>query len=299
MSDFAFESDSIDLPQGAWAGTHRRSLTWRGHDVLALTQGARRNFVFPLYTPAGFLVTTESPADHPHHNSLWIAADHLHVQVPAGPRVEPYAYNFYVNDVFQGRAPGRIVETGVESGETADGAFAITQELAWVGPPEWAAETGRVVARERRTLTLHPGDEAHVIDLESELSPTDWDIVLGPTRHAYFNFRIAESMRAERGGRLMDGAGAAGADAVMAGNARWVDYSGSVGGGHVAGIAMRAGDGIERPHWFATDWGVVTLQPFRDTPGEVKRGEVLRSSVRVIVHDGTPDAARLEALFAA
>jgi hypothetical protein len=30
----------------------------------------------------GFTITTESPADHPHHNSLWIGTDHLHVHMP-------------------------------------------------------------------------------------------------------------------------------------------------------------------------------------------------------------------------
>ena len=108
MSEFSFESDTIHLPTGAWARAHRRSLRWRGRDVLALTQGTMRPYIFPLYTPAGFAVTTESPADHPHHNSVWIASDHVHCLVPSAGGIEEYTYNLYVDEVFQGRAPGRI-----------------------------------------------------------------------------------------------------------------------------------------------------------------------------------------------
>ena len=28
-----------------------------------------------MLTPKGFAVTSESPGDHPHHNSVWVAAD--------------------------------------------------------------------------------------------------------------------------------------------------------------------------------------------------------------------------------
>ena len=65
---------------------------------------------YPLYTPRGFPVVSEAPADHPHHNAFWIAADHVHCQMPAADnRIEEYTYNFYNDDTFQGRAPGRIV----------------------------------------------------------------------------------------------------------------------------------------------------------------------------------------------
>ena len=64
------------LPKGAWAQSHRLNVRWRGKDLTALSQGAFRAYLFPVYTPAGFAVTSESPLDHPHHNSLWIGVDH-------------------------------------------------------------------------------------------------------------------------------------------------------------------------------------------------------------------------------
>src|SRR5437868_12706529 len=117
--DFSFNDDPIALPKGAWAATERRTLRIDGRPALSFTQGPHRNYIFPLYTPAGFLVTTEAPADHPHHNSCWIGADHVHCKMPAaGGRFEDYTYNFYLDETFQGRAPGRIIETGIR-GERA------------------------------------------------------------------------------------------------------------------------------------------------------------------------------------
>src|SRR3954464_6365036 len=150
---FSFNDDPITLPKGAWAATERRTLRFNNRPVLSLTQGRRRNYIFPLYTPAGYLVTSEAPADHPHHNSCWIAADHVHCKMPAmGDRFEDYTYNFYLDETFQGRSPGAILETAVSGEQTGPNAFRIAQDLEWRGPVEWAAPSGRIAARERRII---------------------------------------------------------------------------------------------------------------------------------------------------
>src|SRR5438552_2940223 len=111
---FSLSDDAIALPKGAWARTHRRTLRKNERPVLAFTQGRCRSYIYPLFTPAGYSVTSECPADHPHHNSFWIAADHVHCRMPvAAGRYEEYTYNFYLDDTFQGRAPGQIVEIGL------------------------------------------------------------------------------------------------------------------------------------------------------------------------------------------
>ena len=78
--------DVVALPTGAWAGAHRRTLRHDGRPVLALTQGKHRAYVYPLFTPEGYAVTSEHPADHPHHNSFWIAADHVYCRMPVDAR---------------------------------------------------------------------------------------------------------------------------------------------------------------------------------------------------------------------
>lgn len=290
MPEFNLVSDEIALPPGAWARTHRRRLLLDGQSVLALTQGAFRAYVHPLCTPAGFAVTAETPADHPHHCGLWVAADHVHALMPAaGGTLEEYTYNFYVDEIFQGRAPGRILETAVAGRPTSTG-YTIEQSLDWRGPAEWAAPAGRTIARERRVLSVTPGRQNHRFDVLSELTAGDLALRLGPTRHAWFNARVADSMTALNGGTVRDDRGRTGADAVSGEGARWVDFTGPVGGGQVAGITVIAQPEPGRPpFWYVSEWGVITVGPFRHAPLELAPGATWASRYSVLVHDGPAD----------
>ena len=59
-NDFILETDPIGLPRGAWAKTERRMLQWRGRELLGLSQGQFRAYLFPVFTPNGFAITSES-----------------------------------------------------------------------------------------------------------------------------------------------------------------------------------------------------------------------------------------------
>jgi hypothetical protein len=297
---FTLTDDSIALPRGAWARTHRRTLRKDGKPVLAFTQGRQRSYVYPLFTPGGYPVTTECPADHPHHNSFWIAADHVHCQMPvAHGGYEDYTYNFYVDETFQGRAPGQIVEIDVKAEAKGSDELRVTQLLEWRGPIEWAAPAGRVAARETRTLRLTSKPGMHILDVESRLAGTEWDFTLGPTRHAYFNVRVADSMIAQFGGVVQDDAGRVGGNAITGTKSRWVDFSGPVGGGKTAGLAVFPDP---RDHedlsWFVADWGVVTVGPFRIMGLLVKKDQELVARYRVIAHDGSAEEAGIAKQFA-
>jgi hypothetical protein len=294
LGRFTLGDDAIDLPRGAWARTERRTLRLDGRPLLSLTQGRHRAYVFPLYTPQGFTVTSEAPADHPHHNSFWIAADHVHCQMPAADdRIEEYTYNFYLDETFQGRAPGRIVDVGTSGEAAGDNAIRVRQSLEWRGPMEWAAPAGRLAATETRTLRIAAEPDIYVIDVESRLAAADWDFVIGPTRHSYFNVRVAEGIAVTSGGAVIDDAGRSGGAAITGAEARWVDYSGPVGGGHLAGLAVFPDPRDHRDiSWFVTDWGVVTVGPFRKEGRSVRKGEAVTVRYRVLVHDG--DAAAID-----
>lgn len=298
---FHFAEAAIALPKGAWARTERRLLTHDGRIVLGLTQGRQRPYVYPLTTPAGFPVTSEGPADHPHHNSFWIGADHLHCRMPVeGEKFEEYTYNFYVDEVFQGRAPGRLLAGEAAFERLGPDTCRLTQAIEWRGPVEWAAPQGRLAAQETRTLDVALVDGATVIDVTSELAAAEWDFTLGPTRHAYFNVRAADTMTAANGGTVFDDRGAVGGANVTGTGARWVCAEGPVGGGHRAGLAVfpHPADHADLS-WFAADWGVVTVGPFRLAGQLVRRGERLTARYRVLAFDGPADAIDLAGRFAA
>lgn len=287
MPDFALERPTLDLPTGAWAQGWRTLLRADGSTLLGFTQGRMRNYLFPVMSPAGVVVTSESPADHPHHNSVWVGADHFNAHLPAaGGRTEEATYNFYIDDVFQGRAPGRILETGIDGQAQGGNRFAVRQTLDWRGPQEWGAPDGRVLAREIRTTLLTIAENAVMIDVASALRPTDQAVTIGPTRHAWFGVRVAESMNVNEGGRLIDAEGRSGGAQVSGGRAPWIDLSGGVGGGRRAGIAIFPDPRQRWDAWFATDWGTVAINPVLEQSRTVEAGEEALYAMRLLVHDG-------------
>lgn len=296
-SRFSLEVDDLALPPGAIARTERRVLRRDGKPLLGLTQGRMRPYVYPLFTPSGFAVTSESPADHPHHNSLWIAADHVHAQVPTTPgHHEAYTYNFYVDETFQGRAPGTLI-AGPATLETESGDRAVlTQSVEWRGPVEWGAAQGRTIARETRRIVVTCVPGALVLDLESVLAAAKWDLELGPTRHAYFNFRVADSMVVSMGGRVRDDRGRVGGAAIGDIGARWVAFEGPVGGGARAGVAAIPDPAeADKTSWFVADWGVVSVGTFRLDATRISADAPLRTRLRYVAYDGAATDARIAA----
>lgn len=292
---FAFDLAPIGLPAGAWAATHRRLLHHDGRPLLGLTQGAMRACVYPVFTPAGFPVTSEAPADHPHHQSLWVAADHVHAHVPAAEgREEAYTYNFYVNDTFQGRAPGHIVEQEARGRSLGGDVFELAQRLHWRGPPEWAAPQGRVILEESRRLRVRVDGACVAIHLCTTLAPVEWDVSIGPTRHALLNARVSEAISLDPARQLVDDAGRPwpGPTSGVSTPTRWLDFTGAVGGGHTAGLALVPLPRGEDGWWFATDWGVMTWSPVRDCAVRIARGATATYQACCIAHDGPlpPDA---------
>ena len=298
LNNFSLEGDEVALPKGAWAQSHRLNVRWRGRDLTALSQGAFRAYLFPVYTPAGFAVTSESPLDHPHHNSLWIGADHVNCYLPfASGAFEEANYNFYVNDIFQGRAPGRILGVGVEADEIAEDHLRLVQRLHWQGPIEWGAPERRTLAVETRTIDIRPGEVANLFDVRSQVRAAEWDLRIGPTRHAYFGLRLTEALRVTNGATMVDAEGRVGGGAISGEVSDWVDCSGTVAAGRRAGAALFPYPSAQGFPWFVADWGTLTVNPLEGKGCALKRGDVLDFAVRFVVHDGDAEAADVAGMY--
>ncbi len=101
------------------------------------------------------------------------------------------------------------------------------------------------------------------------------------------------------GGVVRDDKGHTCGEAVSGTQARWIDFSGPVGGGHVAGVTVFPDPrDHEDMSWFVADWGVVTVGPFRVKGAFVKRGEALKARYRVLAHDGDAGAADVAGAYA-
>lgn len=285
---FSLTAAAIPLPKGAFAGWARHVLRFEDRPIAAVTTGEFRPYLHPVWSPQGYVVTAERPADHPHHCGIWCAADHVALMMEGSDRIERYDYNFYVDAVFQGRAPARIVMRELalaeQSGETA----VLEQRLDWLGPREWSAAEGRPVLAERRRTTITAMPDATIFDVVSEIEcASACPVEIGPTRHAYFNARLADAITLTGEGRLGDDRGRRGAADIGA-DPRWVDFRGPVGGGHVAGLAVAPHE-TEGNGWFMADWGVVTVGSMRAAGLAVAPGRTVRLGCRFVAHDGDLD----------
>ena len=298
MRHFTVEDDRIDLPRGATARARRVKVGWRGRQILGLSQGDFRNYIYPVFTPSGVQVTSESPIDHPHHQSVTIGADHFNCYLPySSDKVEEANYSFYVNYVFQGRAPGRIVSRSVDGAEIASDHLRLTQELDWQGPEEWGAPDRRTVARETRTIDVRPGDDANVIDIRTRLSPTQWTLRIGPTRHAFFTVRLADGLRVVDGGSVVDSEGRSGRDAISGERAAWVDACGPAYKGRRAGIAVFPHASTSGSPWGVADYGTITVNPLLESSWELGPGDTAEAGVSIVVHDGSTEEAGIAEMY--
>ena len=292
MGNFTVEDDRIELPRGATARARRVKVGWRGRQILGLSQGDFRSYIYPVFTPSGVQVTSESPIDHPHHQSVTIGADHFNCYLPySSDKVEEANYSFYVNYVFQGRAPGRIVSRSVKGSEIAPDHLRLTQELDWQGPEEWGAPDRRTVAAETRTIDVRPADDANVIDIRTRISPTQWALRIGPTRHAFFTVRLADGLRVVDGGSVVDSEGRSGGDAISGERAAWVDACGPDNQGRSAGIAVFPHASTSGSPWSVADYGTITVNPIRESSWELGPGDSAEAGVRLVVHDGSTEDA--------
>ena len=296
-ADFTLDTLDVALPSGAFAGGGRDVLRHGQTPICAFTRGRFRPCLHPVWTPAGFVVTAEQPADHPHHRGIWCASDHVGLLMQGPNGTERYDYCFYVDEVFQGRMPGQIRQNALWIAGQTKTASVVVQELDWIGPVEWGAPDGRKVLTERRTTAVSIVDRAFVFDISSEIEPASGiAVALGPTRHAWFNARIADGIAVDRNTGPVDDQGRRGAAQITSRGAAWVDFSGPVGGGAEAGVTVMPVD-PDQQSWFVSDWGVLTVGAIRDGAHTLQPGDAVRFSCRMVAHDGgKPDIERLEAL---
>ena len=305
MKHFHVDTETQVVAGSPTPKLRRVAVRWKGRPILDLTQGTFRNYIFPVYSPAGVPLTSETPSDHPHHNSVVVSADVVFVKLPPqitslSNEIEEATYNLYVNEIFQGRAPGRIWATAVEAEERGPDRLTLVQSLQWQGPVEWGAPPDigrRVIAEETRTIDILPGDVSNVIDVRSQLRPTQWDLTIGPARHAYFTVRVEDSLRPSGGATMIDSKGRVGAASISGSTADWVDISGPAAHGRTAGLTVMLHSSLAGAPLYCADYGTITINPFMRERGVLDRGQELDLAIRLLAHDGDHEQAGVAAAF--
>jgi len=269
--------------------------------------GRAKPVLHPLVGPRGRRVTRAWPLeegvageahDHPHHESLWFTHGMVNGidfwakakgRWPSDPAAEPIP---------------RIVQRALAA-TAAGGRASIDATNDWVGPD------GAIVCTERRRFVFSADATARVVDVEITIAADHGSVTLGDTKEGTMAIRVATPLQpkeangsAGAAGRIVNSEGLENG-AAWGKPARWVDYSGPIGGA-VVGIAMLDHPAnIRHPtHWHARDYGLFAANPFglHDFTGAARgsgdhtipAGESLTLRYRIVIHDGDAAAAGIE-----
>jgi len=230
-------------------------------------QEAHRPFFHPLLGPGQVPMTRPWPCtdaaipatvskDHPHHTGLWVAYGEVN------------GVDNWTNDAKAGWQIHKSFEN-VTSGPVM-GAFRETLD--------WTDAAKKPNLAEVRTIRVYalPG-EARMIDIEVTLQAKYGPVLFGDTKEGSLcAVRIRDELCGDKGGRLVNSAGLAGADA-WGKPAAWIDDSGAADGRRVGLAMFDSPENMRHPtRWHARTYGLLGPNPFGITafdPKSSRRGD--------------------------
>ncbi|MCW5978399.1 MAG: PmoA family protein [Bryobacteraceae bacterium] len=254
-------------------------------------------YLHPLRTATGKIVTRRYPMeaaagekhDHPHHQGLWFAHGD-------------------VNGIdFWSALPSR---TGEKYGRVALKAVSDLvsgKKGSITGAFEWQDANGKPLLREDRTMTFHRHPELRIIDFDIRLTGIA-KAHFGDTKEGTFAIRMADSMKEENGGKLVNAEGASGEKATWGKRSNWMDYSGEVEGER-AGVAIfdHPGNPKHPTYWHVRGYGLFATNIFgehdfyndkaRDGGMTLEPGQTWRFRYRVVIHPGDAVSAGVARLY--
>ncbi|QEG33200.1 DUF6807 family protein [Bythopirellula goksoeyrii] len=172
--------------------------------------------------------------DHPHHTGIWVAVDK-------------------VNDIKFWAQEGRIKNRAVEVVETGSNPAVLKVKNDWLNP------NGEVVLKERTTICIF---ENRLLIYDIRFTTGEEPVTFGDTEEGFFAFRMADSIREEATGEIVNADGLKTAKGCWGRQSNWVDYSGQVEG-RKYGVAIFDHPLNFRPgRYHVRDYGLFAINPF-------------------------------------
>lgn len=255
-------------------------------------------FLHPVRAVSGTVVSRQFPMaavegesrDHPHQRGLFFAHEKVN------------GTDFWNNE-FTYKTPNRGVIAFDKVGEMKNGKRSGVLRVLF----DWKDPHGKVLLTEDRTMVFYGGAKNRVIDFDITLTAASGEVTMGDAKDGGFGIRVADAMKEDKGGTMVDAEGDRGEKNVWGKPSNWVDYSGEIGGEKV-GIAIfdHPANPNHPSRWHSRAYGLFAVNPFgnhvfdkaapvRDIP--LAQGASLRYRWRVVVHPGDTESAGIAALW--
>jgi hypothetical protein len=159
----------------------------------------------------------------------------------------------------------------------------------------WETADGKPLTDEERRFTFYnQSPECRYIDLEIVFRASYGDVKFGTTKEAGpLGIRVAEPIRADKGGRMVNSYGAEGEEECWGRCAGWCSYSGNVKGLE-CGIAVFDNEDNERypTSWHIRNYGLFAANNLYFKGGlTIKAGDSLTYIYRICVFEGKQNIA--------
>ncbi len=268
--------------------------------VLESNEGGQPYF-WPLNGPGGEPMSRGFPmensgkesTDHPHHRSMFFGH-----QAIGG-----------VNFWHEPRTPGKPGVLGHSKTIEVVAAEAHQDHAVLRTRTSYSDPSGEVILTDERRFVFHEDSVRHarLIDVEITFIGSSPSVTLGDIKDAGLSIRVADSMTAKAGGRIINSSSDEGEAAAYGKRVPWCDFNGLIGG-RVVGIAM-----LQHPEswgyptpWHVRSYGLMTSNPFglksvskEKHSGELTltQGERATIKYRVILHEGDEKQADIEGSY--
>ena len=217
--------------------------------------------------------------DHPHHTGVWIAADK-------------------VNGIEFWHEQGRIKNLSVEVVQNDANPAILQVRNDWISP------TGEVVLHERTTIRIY---DHRLLDYDIQFTAGEDHVTFGDTEEGFFAFRMADSMREEEAGQVVNADGLKTAKCCWGQTSDWVDYYGRIDG-KTFGVAIFDHPlNFRRSRYHVRDYGLFTINPFGESdytkgdrpaaPLTIQAGETLQLRYGMYFHDDDTVQGRVAPVF--
>lgn len=235
-------------------------------------------YIGPVIGPYGasFTRLDFKTREHPHHRSIWLGIGD-------------------VNGIDAWNEPegrhGRQIVQSIEAKAEGPVLARVSSRQAWTN------FGGKPQLEEERTATFYRTPAGlRMIDLEFSLVAKYGRVELGATKEAGpLGVRVAESMKVDNGGTMINSYGSVGEAECWGQRAQWCDYFGDVEG-HTLGIAVfDHPDNEDHPtYWHIRNYGLFAPNNLYFAGGKLlKPGDTLRYRYRLLFHEGDHAAARV------
>lgn len=239
-------------------------------------------YFWPVRAADGAILTRPvdpGEKEHPHHKGIWLAVDE-------------------VNDIKFWAERGKITTRQIKSSSGNPATIQVTND--------WQKQDGTTTMIEQTMISIYPN---RLITYDITLTPPTGQLVrFDDTKEGLFGIRIAQSMREDAGGTVVNSDGKKGTSECWGRPARWVDYTGLVEGKSYGVALMDHPDNFRPSRYHVRNYGLFSISPFGEgayqNDKEKEKPVILddiRPSVRLryglYLHDGDAAAAKVDQAY--